>query len=469
MIVDILIADKDVENCAKLKEILQNTNYTTRLATTYQELLQEIRVRLPSLILLSLTLPSLANLTETLEFVQRMIAKYPYQPIILMGSGDSISFMYDAIEFKQSLGIDFLFKPIHTKSLLYAIAKGLYYRKKSLAAKMEKNWFALSYQGILLGNSLATQEFTQNLIQATKSKSRILISGAEGAEKIVAAYYLHQHSSRRDNPLILLSCSMIASENFEEILFGSEDPNCEFPKIGLLEQAHGGSLLFHTIEAMPIAVQMKMRRILQQNQFQRLGGNQNIPIDVRMITVTGFYVEDMVAKGRIDEDFYNRISVLKIIVPSLAQRRSDIGDLIVFFSQQHAHNYSMPEIIISEAAMAVLKNKNWAGNAVELNNFVERLYLQDTHILSQMVTKSMVNNLLSDHEERYENDYRLTNLFLQSWRFAKENFQKHYLQYQLQRYGSNVSQIAREIGMDRAALHRRIKDLKLNVAEETFE
>ena len=330
-----------------------------------------------------------------------------------------------------------------------------------------RNMINNNYQHYLMGSSLAVQELQQNLKQATASNSRVLLSGAVGTGKWALANYIHIHSARQNSPIGLLSCGAIGDDMpaamrhdmLETRLFGKEDGRGNIISIGLLEQAHSGTLILDKIELLPLALQQKMARLLQQNSLQRIAGKHNIRIDTRIIATIGTDSEQAIQDKQLDRDFYQRVSLLEIMLPSLAERRVDIIEIVHYLNAQWAKIYAMQPIKFITSALNIIEGHNWQGNFFALNNFIERFYLRDTQYILQNIDDKMVNALLYNDEPN--NRQQLEDMMRLAYKQAKEKFEKQYLRYQLQHYGGNISQTAKFIGVNRVSLHRKIKMLNL--------
>ncbi|MCH9844400.1 MAG: sigma 54-interacting transcriptional regulator [Alphaproteobacteria bacterium] len=316
-----------------------------------------------------------------------------------------------------------------------------------------------SYEHYLIGGSLAVQELQQNLKQAATSNSRVLLSGAVGTGKWALATYIHNHSARKNLPIGFLSCGVARNDIIETQLFGKEDGNGNIISIGLLEQTHSGTLILDKIELLPLSLQQKMARLLQQNSLQRIAGKHNIRIDTRIIATIGTDSEQAIQDKQLDRDFYQRVSLLEIMLPSLAERRVDIIEIVHYFNLKWAKIYAMQPIKFITSALNIIEGHNWQGNFFALNNFIERFYLRDTQYLWQAVDDKMVNALLYPDEPN--NRQQLEDMMRLAYKQAKEKFEKQYLRYQLQHYGGNISQTAKFIGVNRVSLHRKIKMLNL--------
>ncbi len=322
------------------------------------------------------------------------------------------------------------------------------------------------YNAYLLGQSAAIQELKQNLLQISAGNSRVLINGGIGTGKRAIAAYIHDNSQRNAQIFGILACGSVPADAIEETLFGKEDAHGKIITTGLLERSVGGTLLIDKIELLPINIQQKMARLLQQNIFKRLFGQENIKIDSRIIVTLGSDIDEAIKDNKLDRDFYERVSISEVNIPSLAERRVDIIELALNFSKKWALFHGVPQIKILQSALNIIQNYNWQGNLFALNNFMERLYLRDTANILQIVDDNMVNDLL--YPASGTNLIQEMGGFLAlPFRVAKESFEKHYLRYQLSRYDGNISQTAKFIGIDRVSLHRKIRMFNLTETDST--
>jgi two-component system nitrogen regulation response regulator NtrX len=303
----------------------------------------------------------------------------------------------------------------------------------------------------------------QTVERAAKANSRILIVGPAGAGKELVARTLHAASYRADGPFVVINAAAITPERMEVELFGIEQSNGEQPrKTGALEEAHGGTLFVDEISDMPRETQNKILRVLVDQTFQRQGGTKKVEVDVRIISSTARNLEEEIAAGRFREDLYHRLSVVPIRVPPLAERREDIPDLVHYFMEQISQATGLPKRLIGEDAMAVLQSHNWPGNVRQLRNNVERLMILAGGEPDAVITASMLPQDVGSMVPSMPNGNGGEHLMGLPLREAREVFEREYLVAQISRFGGNISRTAEFVGMERSALHRKLKALGID-------
>jgi two-component system nitrogen regulation response regulator NtrX len=310
----------------------------------------------------------------------------------------------------------------------------------------------------MIGKSTAINQLRSQLERVAPTNSRVLIRGASGAGKELAARVLHAKSNRAEGPFVVLNAAAMAPDRVEEELFGTEDRTGGPRKVGALEEAHGGTLYIDEVADMPLETQGKVLRVLVEQKFLRIGGSQKVAVDVRIISSTSRDLEREMAEGRFREDLYHRLNVVPLRVPSLAERRDDVPELIQFFVQQVAHTSGLSPRKIGEDAIAVLQAHDWPGNVRELRNNIERLMIlaggdPDAIITADMLPEEIGSNVPLPVNGGAEH---LMSLPL---REAREIFEREYLLAQINRFGGNISRTAEFVGMERSALHRKLRAL----------
>jgi two-component system nitrogen regulation response regulator NtrX len=295
------------------------------------------------------------------------------------------------------------------------------------------------------------------------TNSRILIVGPSGAGKELAARTLHSFSARAEGPFIVINAAAITPERMEIELFGVEGAEGSSDrKIGALEESHGGTLFIDEIADMPRETQNKILRVLVDQTFQRVGGTNKLTVDVRIVSSTGRNIEAEIAAGRFREDLYHRLSVVPIRVPPLAERREDIPDLVHYFMDQISLSTGLPKRVIGEDAMAVLQSHDWPGNVRQLRNNVERLLILAGGDPEATITASMLPQDVGSMVPAMPNGNGGEHLMGLPLREAREVFEREYLVAQISRFGGNISRTAEFVGMERSALHRKLKALGID-------
>jgi two-component system nitrogen regulation response regulator NtrX len=315
----------------------------------------------------------------------------------------------------------------------------------------------------VIGRSPSVNQLRQTIEKVAPTNSRILIVGPSGAGKELAARTLHVLSSRADGPFIVINAAAMTPERMEEELFGVEQTNgAEGRKIGALEEAHGGTLFIDEIADMPRETQNKILRVLVDQTFLRVGGAHKVSVDVRIVSSTGRNIEAEIVAGRFREDLYHRLSVVPVRVPPLAERREDIPDLVHYFMDQISQATGLPKRLIGEDAMAVLQSHDWPGNVRQLRNNVERLMILAGGDPDAVITANMLPQDVGSMVPNMPNGNGGEQLMGLPLREAREVFEREYLVAQISRFGGNISRTAEFVGMERSALHRKLKALGID-------
>jgi two-component system nitrogen regulation response regulator NtrX len=356
---------------------------------------------------------------------------------------------------------DFIEKPFKADRLVLVADRALETSRLKREVKELKQ--LAPYPTTLVGHSAAMNQLRQTIDKVAPTNSRILIVGPSGAGKELAARTVHASSARAVGPFVAINAAAITPERMETELFGVEQWNgAEARKVGALEEAHGGTLFIDEVADMPRETQNKILRVLVDQTFQRVGGSTKVAVDVRIASSTARNLEAEIAAGKFREDLYHRLSVVPIRVPPLAERREDIPELVDYFMEQISQATGLPRRRIGEDAMAVLQSHDWPGNVRQLRNNVERLMIlaggdPDAVISANMLPQdvgSMVPNMPKGNGGEH--------LMGMPLREAREAFEREYLRAQISRFGGNISRTAEFVGMERSALHRKLKALGMD-------
>lgn len=456
---DVLIVDDEDDIRKLIAGILGDEGYETREAADSAGAFAAIAARQPSLIILDVWLQnSQYDGIQMLEMIRR---ENPDQQVVVI-SGHATFDM--AVRTTKMGAYDFLTKPFKTDVLLHTIGRALEDERlrrenQSLREQVGEPVVELS------GNSPITCQLRQSMEKVAPTDSRVLITGAPGVGKSVAARLLHANSLRRDGPFIELSCAGFDADQIESALFGIEATDDRARKIGVLERAHGGTLLLDEVADMPRETQAKFVRVLHKPQFQRIGGDGFVEVDVRIIASTSRDLEREIETGNFREDLYYRLGVVPLAVPPLNMRRADIPALSTELMARAAAKKGRPGCMLSEDALIALQAYEWPGNVWELINVIERLLLSqaaggDAPISAEMVAEAIGNG----SPDFLQGDANL-GIMNQPLREAREAFERQYLAFHLARFGGNISRTATFVGMDRAALHRKLKGLGVHNTE----
>jgi two-component system, NtrC family, nitrogen regulation response regulator NtrX len=452
---DILIVDDEADIRELVSGILQDEGFITRSARDSDDALAHVASRRPNLVFLDIWLQG--SRLDGLQLLDAMKAQHPELPIVMISGHGNIETAVAAI--KQG-AYDFIEKPFKADRLVLVAQRALETSRLKREVKALKQ-FAPS---TLVGKSPSINQLRGTVEKISPTNSRILIVGPAGAGKELAARAVHGHSARANGPFIVINAAAMMPERMEIELFGVEQPvdGQQARKVGALEEAHGGTLFIDEIADMPRETQNKILRVLVEQTFQRVGGTNKVQVDVRIISSTGRNIEAEIAAGKFREDLYHRLSVVPIRVPPLAERREDIPLLIEYFMEQISQSTGLPRRLIGDDAMAVLQSHDWPGNVRQLRNNVERLMIlaggdPDAVINADMLPQdvgSMVPSMPGG-----DGGEHLMGLPL---REAREVFEREYLVAQISRFGGNISRTAEFVGMERSALHRKLKALGID-------
>lgn len=453
MVQDILIVDDEDDIRVLVAGILEDEGYTTRQAVDGTSALNAIKFRQPSLVILDVWLGD--NERDGIKILEIIKRDHPYVPVIMISGHSTIETAVAAI---KRGAYDFLEKPFDANRLLLLVERA------TETARLRRENAELKIKSgspvDLIGNSSSITQINQQIEKAAPTNSRILITGPSGAGKEVVARKIHQLSRRADNPFVVLNCASLHPDRLEAELFGTEiiglDPSLP-RKIGLLEQAHGGILFLDEITDLPLPTQSKLIRALQDQSFCRLGDNQKIDVDVRIIGATRANISQAIKDGHFREDLYYRLNVVPIAVPPLQDRLTDIPLLVNYFMQQAALTHGKPARILSEEAIIVLQSYEWPGNVRQLRNMIEWILIMAPGGTKDLVTVDMLPPEI--RSDTSFNHLGSASIVVMPLREAREAFEREYLLAQVNRFGGNISKTARFVGMERSALHRKLRAL----------
>ncbi len=452
MAMDILIVDDEADIRDLVAGILDDEGYAARTAQDADSALSAIAMRRPNLVFLDIWLQG--SRLDGLELLNEIKAQHPDVPVVMISGHGNIETAVAAI---KRGAYDFIEKPFNADRLVMVTERAL----ETLRLKRElKELKQLApHSRILVGRSSAVQQLKATIERVAPTNSRILIVGPSGAGKELAARMIHTASSRAQGPFVVLNSAAITPERMEYELFGVEEGEGREPKRGALEEAHGGTLFLDEIADMPRETQNRVLRVLVEQTFSRVGSAEKVSVDVRIISSTGRNLEAEIADGRFREDLYHRLSVVPIRVPPLAERREDIPDLVDFFVDTISHTTGLGRRPIGEDAMAVLQSHDWPGNVRQLRNNVERLLILAGGDPEATITADMLPPDVGSLVPSLPNGNGGEHLMGLPLREAREVFEREYLAAQINRFGGNISRTAEFVGMERSALHRKLKAL----------
>jgi two-component system nitrogen regulation response regulator NtrX len=455
MSLDILIVDDEADIRDLVAGILEDEGYTTRTARDSDDALAAIAARRPNLIFLDIWMQ--ASRLDGLQLLASVKAEHPELPVVMISGHGNIETAVAAI--KQG-AYDFIEKPFKSDRLVLVADRALETSRLKREVKELKQ--LAPYATTLIGNSGAILHLRQTIEKVAPTNSRILIVGPSGAGKELTARTIHAMSSRAVSPFVVLNAAAITPERMELELFGTEQINGQGRKIGALEEAHGGTLFIDEIGDLPRETQNKIMRVLVDQTFQRAGGTVKIEVNVRIITSTARNLEEEIAAGRFREDLYHRLSVVPIRVPPLTERREDVAMLVEHFMDQISQATGLPKRRIGDDAMAVLQTHDWPGNVRQLRNNVERLMILAGGDLDAVITADMLPQDVGSMVPSMPKGAGGEHLMGMPLRDAREAFEREYLRAQISRFSGNISRTAEFVGMERSALHRKLKALGMD-------
>jgi two-component system nitrogen regulation response regulator NtrX len=450
---DILIVDDEADICELVAGLLQDEGYSTRTARDSDGALNEIKNRRPNLVFLDIWLQG--SRLDGLQLLDQVKEQHPELPVVMISGHGNIETAVAAI---KRGAYDFIEKPFKADRLVLVADRAL---ETSRLKREVKELKAITPRPAgMVGHSPAINQLRQAVEKIAPTNSRILIVGPSGAGKELAARHLHALSARADGPFVVINAAAITPERMEIELFGVEQTNgSQQRKVGALEEAHGGTLFIDEIADMPRDTQNKILRVLVDQTFQRVGGSTKVAVDVRIVSSSSRNIESEIAAGRFREDLYHRLSVVPIRVPPLAERREDIADLVDYFMQQISQSTGLPTRKIGGDAMAVLQSHDWPGNVRQLRNNVERLMILAGGDPDAVINASMLPQDVGSMVPSMPNGNGGEQLMGLPLREAREMFEREYLLAQINRFGGNISRTAEFVGMERSALHRKLKAL----------
>jgi two-component system, NtrC family, nitrogen regulation response regulator NtrX len=452
MNIDILVVDDEADIRELVAGILEDEGYRTRTARNADEALTAIQSRRPHLIFLDIWMQgSRLDGLQVLEVIKGM---HPELPIVMISGHGNIETAVSAI---QKGAYDFIEKPFKADRLVLVAARALEASKLRREVKELKVRAGDAHR--IVGRSTIVSQLRQQLERVAPTNARVLITGPAGAGKELAARTIHQLSARANGPFVVLSAATIEPETMEEHLFGVDAAEGRQLRIGALEEAHGGTLYLDEAGDMPRDTQNKILRVLVDQNFQRVGGSARVSVDARIISSTSRDLVADIANGRFREDLYHRLNVVPVRVPGLAERRDDVPELIAWFMEQISLSSGIPKRRIAEDAMAVLQSHDWPGNIRQLRNNVERLMILNPGDPDSEITIDLLPQELGAAAPPTPGGAGGEKLLSLPLRDAREVFEREYLIAQINRFGGNISRTAEFIGMERSALHRKLKTL----------
>ncbi len=453
MALDILIVDDEEDIRELVAGVLSDDGYETRTAATAQQALEAYNERRPSLILLDVWLRG-SNM-DGLELLKLIKERDVHMPVIVFSGHGNIDTAVAAISHGA---IDFIEKPFEAEKLLHLVARGT--ETERLRAENASLRAIVGQAEELDGTSSAINMVRATLKKVAGTGSRVLITGPAGVGKEVAARLLHSWSPRADSAFVSVSAARLSPDRFEEELFGVEEDG-RLIHAGMLERAHGGTLFLDEVADMPWTTQGKILRVLTEQSFTRVGGGRIVRVDVRIVSATVRDLLGEIAAGRFREDLFYRLNVVPVAIPSLSERREDIPVLARHYAARFASEHRLAPPDFSEDALTSLQSSEWPGNVRQLRNVIERTIILSPADRLSRIEGDMLPSDISDSS--VQSGGGLHSLMAAPLREAREAFEREYLAVQIRRFSGNISKTATFVGMERSALHRKLKLLGIAV------
>ena len=452
MSADILIIDDEADIRELVAGILEDEGHQARTAANADAALQEIATRRPSLVFLDIWIQG--SRLDGLQLLDVIKEQHADLPVVMISGHGNIETAVSAI---KRGAYDFIEKPFKADRLLLVAERAIetFKLKREVRELKTRN----TQTGELIGHCAATNHLRQTIEKVAATNARVLIAGPSGSGKEWVARQIHAQSIRSGSPFVVINAATMNPDTVEAALFGIEDKDGRINKIGALEEAHNGTLYLDEICDMPLATQSKILRVLVEQTFNRVGGSIKVQVDVRIISSTARDLAHEIEAGRLREDLLHRLNVFPLRVPSLAERREDVPALISQFITQLGERDGLPPRIITNDAMAVLQSYDWPGNIRQLRNTVERLMILNTGADNDEITADLLPPDVGAMLPSLPSGDGGEKLIALPLREARELFEREYLIAQLGRFGGNISRTAEFVGMERSALHRKLKSL----------
>jgi two-component system nitrogen regulation response regulator NtrX len=454
MALDVLVVDDEPDIRELMAGVLGDEGYAVRTADTAERALDEVRSRTPRLVILDVWLQGSGM--DGLSVLKYLKTIDPILPVIVISGHGNIETAIAAI---RRGAFDFIEKPIKADRLLLVVERAiesasLRYENAALRSRAgeDEQW---------VGDSSAAAALRNMVEKVGPTNSRVLISGPSGVGKELAARLIHRASSRADGPFVVVNSATVAPDQMENALFGQEDPQGRTLQVGLFERAHLGTLLLDEVGDMPVGTQNKILRVLTEQRFQRVGGRHDVSVDVRVMATTTKELKAEIEKGNFREDLYYRLNVVPLRVPPLADRRDDIAALTNYFSTRIAASSGLNARSFSHEALAILQSIDWPGNVRQLRNVIERVLILSPSDASRPVSPEELPRDINGTSSFDAKSAPSASVSL-SLKEAREQFEREYLTLQITRFNGNISRTAEFIGMERSALHRKLKALGIS-------
>jgi two-component system, NtrC family, nitrogen regulation response regulator NtrX len=460
MALEVLVVDDEADIRELVSGVLEDEGYAVRTAADSAQTLDAVEERRPSMVLLDVWLQG--SRLDGLQLLQEIKRRDPTIPVLMISGHGNLDTAVAAV---KEGAIDFIEKPFEAERLIYLVDRAT--ETDRLRRENETLRQQVGHEDQLHGSSVPINTVRATLKRVAPTGSRVLISGPPGVGKEIAARMIHNWSPRARAPFIVLSAAMMSPDRVEEELFGSEVDGVV--RSGLLEHAHGGTLFLDEIADMPPTTQAKILRVLTDQSYHRVGGQRPVKVDVRVLSATSRNLQDEIASGRFREDLFYRLNVVPVRLPPLRERREDIPELVSHFLARFASERRMPALAISEEAMAALQAHEWPGNVRQLRNIIERTIILAPGDRVSCIDVDLLPPEILDNQSAMGGSTTAMAIMGSPLREARESFEREYLKIQIRRFSGNISRTASFIGMERSALHRKLKALGIGDKREEEE
>jgi len=444
---DILVIDDEQDIRELIGDILSDEGHSTRLARNSQTAFEQINMAEPDLIILDIWLKD--SEFDGIDILKKTKQDNPGIPVVIISGHGNIEIAVAAV--KQG-AYDFIEKPFNIDQLLVVVGRAL--EASNLRRENKSLRGTEAQESALIGQSPAFKNLKSQLDKIAPTNARVMLSGPAGAGKEIAARYIHEHSLRADGPFVSVNSASIGPEQMDEVLFGHERESGIQP--GLLEKAHGGVLFFDEVADMPLETQSRILRVLVDQSFSRVGGVDTVRVDIRFISATTRDLQAEIKANRFRIELFHRLNVVPVKVPALSERVEDIPLLVPYFIEQFNKLQGLPRRAVSEAALRELQLQTWPGNIRQLRNTLERILIlgaESAPIKPDEIPDSSPQSAAAETLEI------TPDIMAMPLRDARLAFETDYLKAQISRFRGNISQTAKFVGMERSALHRKLKTL----------
>jgi two-component system nitrogen regulation response regulator NtrX len=460
MALEVLVVDDEADIRELVSGVLEDEGYAVRTAADSNQTLDAFEERRPSMVLLDVWLQG--SRLDGLQLLQEIKRRDPTVPVLMISGHGNLDTAVAAV---REGAIDFIEKPFEAERLLYLVDRAT--DTERLRRENETLRRQIGHEELLHGTSVAINTVRATLKRVAPTGSRVLITGPAGVGKEVAARMIHNWSPRAKAPFVVLPAAMMSPDRVEEELFGGETEGVVRP--GLLEHAHGGTLFLDEIADMPLTTQGKILRVLTDQSYHRIGGQRPVKVDVRVLSATSKNLSEEIAGGRFREDLFYRLNVVPVRIPPLRERREDIPEMVDYFLARFAAERHMPTPSISEEAMAALQAHDWPGNVRQLRNIIERTIILAPGDRVSCIDVDLLPPEILENQNAMGGPTAAVAIMGSPLREARESFEREYLKIQIRRFSGNISRTASFIGMERSALHRKLKALGIGDKREGDE